>query len=280
MPLKEVESSHWYTPNGDAAHSWEGKPTTLRTAKKLQRERGLSLYPSVTNTLGILAKPALTRWFIEQAIIATMIQLEDMGMLNAKGRELCHDITEEGIEGQQFKQDAYERSRQRSGKATDFGTRWHAMAEDINLDKEPEEDLELEPYVPLYRAWKEQHLGKIHYAEMRVVNKEVGYAGTADLVCELHDHPDEIFVLDFKTSSKLPKQLKAWPDHCWQLASYAKAIEPMFHGRNIRTGNVMVSSLEPAEPKLHLWSSTEQEQGWEIFRCATEIWQRTKGYKP
>jgi hypothetical protein len=280
MALKEVESSHWYTPNGDPAHQWEGKPTTLRTAKKLQREKGLSLLPSVTNTLGILAKPALTRWFIEQGIISTLLQAGDLGMLNKKGKNLCHDIVEEGIEGKQFKQDAYERSRQRSGKATDFGTRWHAMAEAINLGEEPAEDLELEPYVPLYRAWKEQNLGKIHFAEMRVVNKEVGYAGCADLVCELHDHPGEIFVLDFKTSSKLPKQLKAWPDHCWQLASYAEAIKPHFNGQTIRTGNVMVSSLKPAEPKLHLWKLAEQGNGWQIFKCATEIWQRTKDYKP
>ena len=158
MPLKEVESSHWYTPNGDAAHTWEGKPTTLRTAKKLKREKGLSLYPSVTNILNILAKPALTRWMVGQGMNATMLMLEEKGMLSAAGKELLHDIVEEGIEGQQFKQQAYDRSRELGGSASDFGTRWHAIAEAINNDEEPAEDLEIEPYVPLYRAWKEQHL--------------------------------------------------------------------------------------------------------------------------
>ena len=99
MPLKEVESSHWYTPNGDAALPWEGKPTTLRTAKKLKREKGLSLYPSVTNILNILAKPALTRWMVGQGMNATMLMLEEKGMLSAAGKELLHDIVEEGIEG-------------------------------------------------------------------------------------------------------------------------------------------------------------------------------------
>ena len=280
MPLKEIESSHWYTPNGDPAHKWEGKPTTLRTAKKLQREKGLSLYPSVTNMLNILAKPALTRWMIEGGIIATIVLLEESGMLNAKGKNLCHDIVEEGLLGQKFKQDAYEHSRQRSGHAIDFGTRWHAMAEAINNEEEPGEDLELEPYVPLYRAWKDEHLGTIHHAEMRVVNKEVGYAGCADLVCELHDHPGDIFVLDFKTSGKLPKQLRAWPDHCYQLASYAQAIQPHFPDKNIRTGNVLVSSLEASEPKLHLWKLAEQGNAWAVFKSVAEIWQRTKDYRP
>ena len=278
--LKEKESSHWYTPNGDAAHQWEGKPTTLSTAKKLKREKGLSLYPSVTNILNILAKPALTRWMVGQGILAVLILLNEMGMLTKKGKELCHDVVEEGLRGNQFKQDAYDRSRELGGRASDFGTRWHAMAEAINNGGEPQEDLELEPYVPLYRAWKDQHLGHIHYAEMRVVDKELGFAGTADLVCELHDHPDDIFVLDFKTTAKEPKYLKAWPDHCYQLAAYAHAIRPHFPGKTIRTGNVMVSSITPCEPKLCLWNIAEQGNGLQIFMSATAIWQRSKDYTP
>ncbi len=280
MPLKETESSHWYTPNGDPAHRWGGKPTTLHTAKELQRKQGLSLYPSVTNCLNILAKPALVRWFIEQAIISVFILLEEAGMLNAKGKNLCHDIIEEGAYGQEFKQRAYEHSRQRGGRATDFGTRWHAMAEAINNGDEPAEDLELEPYVPLYRAWKERQIGEIHFAEMNVVNKDNGYAGCADLVCELKDHPDDIFVLDFKTTGKPPKQLRAWPDHCYQLASYAQAIQQHFPKKTIRTANVLVSSIEPSEPKIHIWKLAEQGNGWQIFKAVTEIWQRTKDYRP
>ena len=280
MPLKEVESSHWYTPNGDAAHTWEGKPTTLRTAKKLKREKGLSLYPSVTNILNILAKPALTRWMVEQGINATMLMLNEQGMLNKKGYDLSYDIKCEFLRGQQFKQDVYDRSRELGGRASDFGTRWHAMAEAINNDEEPSEDLEIEPYVPLYRAWKEQHLGRVHYAELRVVVKELGFAGTADLVCELHDYPDEIFVLDFKTTAKEPKQLKAWPDHCYQLAAYAHAMKQHFPGKTIRTGNVMVSSITPCEPKLCLWNIAEQGNGLQVFMSATAIWQRTKDYTP
>ena len=280
MPIKETESSHWYTPNGDAAHTWEGKPTTLRTAKKLKREKGLSLYPSVTNILGILAKPALTRWKVGQGISATMLLLDEKGMLNVAGKELLHDVVEDDIEGQHFKQDAYDRSRELGGRASDFGTRWHAMAEAINNGEEPEEDLEIEPYVPLYREWKDQNLGHVHFAELRVVDKELGFAGTADLVCELHDYPDEIFVLDFKTTGKEPKQLKAWPEHCYQLAAYAHAIKQHFPSKTIRTGNVMVSSITPCEPKLCLWNIAEQGNGLKIFMSATAIWQRSKDYTP
>ena len=280
MPIKETESSHWYTPNGDAAHTWEGKPTTLRTAKKLKRERGLSLYPSVTNILGILAKPALTRWMVGQGISATMLLLDEKGMLNVAGKELLHDVVGDDIDGQHFKQDAYDRSLELGGRASDFGTRWHAMAEAINNGEEPEEDLEIEPYVPLYREWKDQNLGHVHFAELRVVDKELGFAGTADLVCELHDYPDEIFVLDFKTTGKEPKQLKAWPEHCYQLAAYAHAIKQHFPSKTIRTGNVMVSSITPCEPKLCLWNIAEQGNGLKIFMSATAIWQRSKDYTP
>ena len=280
MPIKETESSHWYTPNGDAAHQWEGKPTTLRTAKKLKREKGLSLYPSVTNILGILDKPGLNRWKVGNGIVATVRIMLENGMLNKKGKELCHDLVELTEAGEDFKQDAFDRAKNDNRGASDFGTRWHAMAEDINNGDDPADDLELEPFVPFYRAWKEQHLGRIHFAELRVVDKELGFAGTADLVCELHDYPDEIFVLEFKTTGKEPKKLTAWPEHCYQLAAYAHGVKQHFPNKTIRTGNVMVSSITPCEPKLCLWNIAEQGNGLKIFMSATAIWQRSKDYTP
>lgn len=280
MPLKEIESSHWYLSNGEAAHSWEGKPTDLRVAKKLQRDKGMSLYPSVTNLLGLLDKPGLNRWRVGNGITATMKLLMEGGMLNEKGKTLCNDVVDATQVGENFMQAAFDRAIADGRGASDFGTRWHAMAEDINNGKEPAEDLELEPFVPFYRAWKDQQLGTIHHAELRVVDKELGFAGTADLVCELHDYPDDIFVLDFKTTGKEPKKLRAFPEHCYQLAAYAHAVQPRFPGKTIRSGNVMVSSITPAEPKLCLWTIAQQGDGLQVFKGITSIWQRIKKYRP
>ena len=44
--------------------------------------------------------------------------------------------------------------------------------------------------------------------------------------------------------------------------------------------NVLVSSLEPGEQVVLVWSEEKLEIGWEIFRKTAEIWQLQKGYKP
>ena len=65
-------ASHWYFPDGTPIHEVpraDGKgtrPTSLRDARKL------GLFPSVTNVLGVIAKPALDAWKQEQAILAAL----------------------------------------------------------------------------------------------------------------------------------------------------------------------------------------------------------------
>jgi len=44
----------------------EPRPTTLRDARKL------NLLPSVTNIIGVIAKPELTAWLQEQAVMAAL----------------------------------------------------------------------------------------------------------------------------------------------------------------------------------------------------------------
>ena len=64
MKLFNPENAHWYRRDGEPLHSvpsakGEPRPTTLRDARKL------GLLPSVTNVLGVIAKPELTAWVQE-----------------------------------------------------------------------------------------------------------------------------------------------------------------------------------------------------------------------
>ena len=66
MKLFSPDNAHWYRRNGEALHTvlsvrGEPRPTTLRDARKLD------LLPSVTNILGVVAKPELVDWKMEQA---------------------------------------------------------------------------------------------------------------------------------------------------------------------------------------------------------------------
>ena len=60
------ESLHWYTQAGEPCHTINGRNTTLRDARKM------NLCPSVTSVLGIIAKPALTNWMVDQGIMAAL----------------------------------------------------------------------------------------------------------------------------------------------------------------------------------------------------------------
>ena len=61
------ESGHWYTQEGEPMYTIIGangveRNTTLRDAKSL------GLVPSVTTIIGMIAKPFLENWKIEQAL--------------------------------------------------------------------------------------------------------------------------------------------------------------------------------------------------------------------
>ena len=63
--------NHWYTRTGDSMHevralNGEMRPTNLRDARKY------GLVPSVMTILGIIDKPGLTKWQIDQGILAAL----------------------------------------------------------------------------------------------------------------------------------------------------------------------------------------------------------------
>jgi hypothetical protein len=102
---------HWYTQEGKPRHWQEdGKSTTLRHA------RVQDLVPSVTSILNELNKPQLNDWKTKEAL--------KMAMETARGdvEPLDHYIRRVlGLTGQ------------KTGQAAEFGTRFHAEAEKVNL---------------------------------------------------------------------------------------------------------------------------------------------------
>ena len=77
-----AESGHWYTQEGDPMYTVIGangkeRNTTLRDAKKD------NLVPSVTTILGMIAKPSLENWKINQALNSALTLEKDP--LESKG---------------------------------------------------------------------------------------------------------------------------------------------------------------------------------------------------
>src|SRR3982750_1919915 len=73
MKLIEREpASHWYLPDGTPFYEVEKKDGSGKRPATLADARKAGALPSVTNVLGVLAKPGLDAWRIEQGIVAAL----------------------------------------------------------------------------------------------------------------------------------------------------------------------------------------------------------------
>lgn len=243
--VKLSTAAHWYTKEAQPLHTVIGKNgkernTTLRDARKL------GLLPSVTTILKTLAAPQLTRWLVENAIVAALTATQ-----------------QEGEDLQEFAVRVARESGDVASQAADFGTRFHAMMEDLlNGYTQVVVADDLVPYIPFAKKWIEENVAEVISAEQCVVGE--GFAGTADLFCVTPEGDKVLF--DFKT-----KQLKRKDDGSWQkpqaydnwtyqLAAYGSVL-----GAD-RVANVVVNSREPGDFITIFHSPDKREKGWKVFQ--------------
>jgi hypothetical protein len=227
------------------------RPTTLRDARKL------GLLPSVTNVLGVINKPELVEWKMTQAVLAALT----LPRINGEGED-------------QFARRVVEDAQSRGRSAADFGSAFHAGAEEVakTLEVDP-----AGPYVAwlnLHRDWFQASCVRVLWTERVLVNASFGYAGTADLLVEHQAHG--LTLVDYKTQGVKPgRTARPYGSWCQQLAAYRRAI-----GEPMTCMSVIVNSTEPSAMVEHVWSERELEAGWECFQAALVIWRNEKGYDP
>lgn len=290
VQVKSSDSSHWYLRDGTPFYEtpqkcvvckgkgWNGRghepcdrcgssgfdgirPVTLRDARKI------GAVPSVTGVLGVIEKKALTNWKIEQGIISalTLPRLD-------------------GEDDHSFARRVAEDAMSVSREAADFGSRVHGAIETVihepkNWPGMVDEDLQI--YALGFSLWYEENLDKLTNC-----------------------------IVDWKTQAKQKgKPFDFWEDWCWQLAAYRYGlfthVDPAgirgnllevpfascsgFGGRvdyvNFRFGkprlvSVAISSLEPGQIEMKVWTEAEAERGWEIFQAALTLWRLTRKYDP
>lgn len=275
MSLKE--GGHWYDADGNPCHTQKCKAgsknptraTTIRDARKLR------LYPSVTGILGILAKPQLERWKFRQ--------ITDYAVSNPAAPDGSEDPSlyfERAVEGA-FKQ---------VQDAADAGSRIHAILEDISLGKSYNrlEEISLPKYgnvkahviIEPVVEWFETHVERVISVEKRLVNKEVGFAGMADLLAELKD--GTLACIDFKTRKTDPRyKCEPYEGQPMQIAAYAKTAFPEMEARNALAGcNLYISTTEPGRIEDCWYDDERLAKEFEAFRHVCEIWKHIKGYDP
>ena len=274
MTLIERQApSHWYLRDGRPFHeianaSGTGnRPVTLRDARKVLA------FPSVTNVLGVLAKPGLDAWKIEQGIMAalTLPRLPDEP-LDLFAQRVVEDM------GEQVE------------KAADFGSAIHNACEVYALNKQVPTDQALLGFFQPWRRWFDENVERIGCIEQVFVHHEYGYAGRVDMVALLKGAGGTSpywAVVDFKTqrvrrSAKgeaKPAFYETWP---LQLAAYRQAI--LVNGaRNVQAlVSVVIDSAAPGPVHVKQWTPCggPYVDYFGSFLAALALWKYAKGYDP
>lgn len=144
-------------------------------------------YPSPTEVLSLLEKPALKQWAVNMAI--KYIKESDLTDLT-----FFNDVLEKA---------KYEWKNQ-SEEAKDIGSEIHAIIE--NWIKEDRDAMgkyrpEVENGFLAFLDWEKNNIIEWLFSEMVVVSQDYGFAGQLDAVALMHDKGEELVrVIDFKSS--------------------------------------------------------------------------------
>lgn len=265
MTLIERQApSHWYLRDGRPFHEIAKKDGSGNRAVTLADARKCLALPSVTNILGVLAKPGLDAWKIEQGIMAalTLPRIENEP-LDVFARRVVTDM------GEQVE------------KAADFGTAIHAACEVYAVNKELPLDPKLLAHLKDWQRWFDENVERIDCIEQVFVHLDHGYAGRIDMIAKLKGIGWA--VIDFKTQKikrspkgePKPAFYETWP---MQLAAYQQAALAST-GKNIAAlVSVVIDSAQPGPVHVKVYESPAEH--YRMFLAATELWRYVKAYNP
>lgn len=240
---------HWYDKDGNPQHFIVGangkeRASTLRDARKHK------WHPSVTEILNVAAKPALTKWLVDQALLSA--------------------LTLPPIEGETldaFKKRAKSDSEQQSKDAMVIGNEIHADIEALWKGETPQKWIEIAQKA---KKTVESVTGlSSGFVAERTFSSDLGYGGMIDLSC-----PG--WVIDYKTKDfDDPTKRMAYDEHAMQLAAYAHGIGMP----DAQMANIFISRNNPGLISVHVWDEKANEGTWfERFTCLLKYWQLSKNY--
>jgi hypothetical protein len=259
--------SHWYSLDGKPCHtqplkSGDGdRNTTITDARKL------GLLPSVTNIIGILDKPALTRWKMRQTAMAA----------------LRVPPPQEGEPDERFADRVIEAAMTQVTEAADLGTRIHAAIENLMAGSAEECSEDLLPYVKPVLEWMKTVGVKVTHSEIVLVNAVHGFAGRVDALFTWGSQAEDcnMGILDFKTTkTQEGKPAEAYDEHTLQLAAYAAThYGPQYLDRVV-AANLFISTTEPGRLDVVKHDKQKLVHAYRAFCDICSVWRFRKGYDP
>ncbi len=242
------ESGHWYTQDGDPMYTVIGangkeRNTTLRDAKKE------NLVPSVTTILGMVAKPSLENWKINQALNSALTLEKD---------------PLESLE--EFAYRCKADSKRIGQEAAKKGTEIHAMIEMGFLGEGTSKTYEI------IKEWLDENFPNEEWIAEDSFCADSGYGGKIDLYSK-----SGIFV-DFKTKDNLegkdPAKL-VYDEHGMQLSAYAQGCG----FDDVDRVSIFVDRENPELIACHIWDRDTQQKHTEMFNSILTYWKLVKNYE-
>jgi hypothetical protein len=236
---------------------------------------------SVMEAHGLGIKDARkARAFISPTTVIQEVRATPFNLVKWQRQQLvqaCVDAPKvEGEDLDNYYDRVNELSYRRSDTATDFGKKIHAIAEHfpaVHLDEN------LMPWYTQLADWHERHVADVLSREERVVDKDIGVAGTLDLRC-CRLNTNEIAIVDFKTQGIKDRIYygESWPK---QLAAYANAVRKKYGlPNNPKCINVVIDSSAPNPLTTKEWSVEEINNAYEEFLCEVWLWSRDHNHWP
>jgi hypothetical protein len=249
--------SHWYRADGGSVHTVPTqaggtRPTNIRDAIRL------GLLPSVTNVLGVVAKPQLETWKLNQVALAAL-----------------QNPRQPNESDQYWMKRVVEASKQPTVDAADLGSRIHEALEAATSRRPFEEALRVHvaPVVDFIAKTGIQIVER----EVVLVNPEEGYAGRCDALFRYGKAG--IGVIDFKTRKTEPgKTVTPYDGQGAQLAAYAAAYFGTKALPKCLLANVYISTTEPG--RMEVCKHADPVAEYVFFLYCAAIWRKLKGYDP
>ena len=248
-------SEHWYDSNGVAVHEVPKAKGDGMRATTIRDARTHGLFPSVTTVLGILSKPQLDRWKLEQVVAAA----QRVGVSSNWDTSAIIDNAFAQVDD-----------------AADLGTEIHAALE-AHFQRKPY-DAKLTPYVEAVAKWVEKEAIAFDAHELRLVNKKDGYAGTTDAVIR---SPRGRGILDFKSRKTTPgKPCTPYDTQPMQIAAYHVAKFGEVFATSDCGVNVYISTTEPGRIEATWYDSATLAKEWDAFKSILTVWRHMKQHDP
>lgn len=245
------ESGHWYDHQGNPV--WEVVGAKGQMVKPdIRHARKLGLLPGVSSINKCAAAPALTTYFVKQAVLSALTLPR-------------RDAEPEDTYLLRIESDSQERGK----KAAERGTAIHAAIQGHFQGKPPSE--EFWPYVQAVVKVINDRCGVQAWLAERSFGHEAGYGGKADL-------SSAEWLLDFKSKDAAdldnPDKKLVYDEHPQQLSAYRRGLVIP----RARCANVFVSREEPIIVKFCEHKEEDLTRGLDLFDALLRYWQIKNRY--